>query len=196
MASGFLVAEAPSAFAQTGFAIPNAASYERGEPDAPIVIVEFGDFGCSACAAFARETMPAIKRDWIDTGRARVQFVPFDLLRTGRLAARAAECAAQQDAFWPMHDLIYERHKDWLGHGGQDETFGKWAVEELGLDPQQFAACWESDPSEEIIDQNTKLSRSLGIRGTPTFLVNGRVVVGALPYEQFATILEVAAKGH
>lgn len=182
-----------AATAQNGFDVP-AASHRRGDPNAKVVIVEFGDFGCSACAAFARGTMPLIKREWIDTGRARVQFVSFDLLRTGRLAARAAECAAEQGAFWPMHDLLYERHKDWLGRGGQDEKFGSWAVE-LGLDDQRFATCWEQDPSKEVLDRNTRLARSLGVRGTPTFLVNGKVVVGALPYDDFAVVLEEAAKG-
>ncbi|MGH7576252.1 MAG: DsbA family protein, partial [Longimicrobiales bacterium] len=76
----------------------------------------------------------------------------------------------------------------------QDEKFGNWAVE-LGLDDQRFATCWEQDPSKEVLDRNTKLARSLGVRGTPTFLVNGKVVVGALPYEDFAAILEEAAKG-
>lgn len=183
-----------AATAQNGFDVP-AASHRRGDPNAKVVIVEFGDFGCSACAAFARGTMPLIKREWIDTGRARVQFVSFDLLRTGRLAARAAECAAEQDAFWPMHDLIYERHKDWLGRGGQDDKFTEWAVEELGLNARQFVTCWDEDPSKEAIDQNTKLARSLGVRGTPTFLVNGKVVVGALPYEDFAAILEQIEQG-
>lgn len=193
-ASGLLVVDARATLAQHGFEIPNAASHKLGDPNAPIVIVEFADFGCELCGAFARETMPRVQRDWINTGRARVQFVPFDLLRTGRLAARAAECAAEQDAFWPMHDLIYRNQKDWLGRGGQDEKFTQWAVE-LGLDEQQFAACWDEDPSKERIEQNTKLSRSLGIRGTPTFLVNGKVVVGAYPYDKFAAILEEVAEG-
>lgn len=194
VAAGLLLAEASSTVAQSRFEVPNAASHELGDPDAPIVIVEFADFGCELCGAFARETMPRVKRDWINTGRARVQFVPFDLLRTGRLAARAAECAAEQDAFWPMHDLIYQKQNDWLGRGGQDEKFAEWAVE-LGLDEQRFAACWDEDPSEERIEQNTKLSRSLGIRGTPTFLINGKVVIGAYPYDKFAAILEEVAQG-
>jgi hypothetical protein len=83
------------------------------------LIIEFGDFACPACAAFARETTAEIEREWIMTGRARLQFIPIDVFRTGRLAARAAECAAEQDAFWPMHDLLYARQKEWLGRGGQ-----------------------------------------------------------------------------
>lgn len=190
-AVSLFVSTATAARAQHNFDVP-ASSHELGDPKAKIVIVEFGDFGCSACAVFARTTMPAIHRDWIATGRARVQFIPFDLLRTGRLAARAAECAAEQDKFWPMHDVLFERQKDWLGRGGQPEKFAGWAGE-LGLDGERFGTCWEEDPSKEPLDQNTKLARSLGVRGTPTFLVNGMVIVGALLYEDFAAVLERAA---
>ncbi len=187
-----LLATASAARAQDGFALP-AASHDRGDPNARVVIVEFADFGCSSCAVFARTTMPAIQRAWIATGRARVQFIPFDLLRTGRLAARAADCAAEQDAFWPMHDVLYGRQKDWLGRGGQREKFAAWA-RELGLDGKRFDTCWDKDPSRVRIDRNTQLARSLGVRGTPTFLVNGKVIVGALPYEDFAVLLEAAER--
>ncbi len=179
--------------AQDGFDLP-AAAHHKGDRNAKVVIVEFADFGCSSCAVFARATMPAVQRDWIATGRARVQLIPFDLLRTGRLAARAAECAAEQDAFWPMHDVLYQRQKDWLGRGGQREKFVAWA-RELGLDGKRFDACWDKDPSKELIDRNTKLARALGVRGTPTFLVNGKVIVGALIYEEFAALLEAAERG-
>lgn len=130
----------------------SATGHEKGDPGATTLIIEFGDFACPACAAFARETMPEIERQWIMTGRARLQFIPIDVFRTGRLAARAAECAAEQDAFWPMHDLLYARQKEWLGRGGQREKFESWA-RDLGLDVDRYRACWDRDPAKDRIER-------------------------------------------
>jgi protein-disulfide isomerase len=167
--------------------------HEKGKSNAPIVLIEFADFGCSACAKFARETWPQIERDWIATGRARIRMIPFDLLRTGATAARAAECAAQQNAFWPMHDLLYARQKEWLARRGQEATFAKWAAE-LGLNAARFRACAAHPRTAEQLERNTQLARTHGVPGTPAFVVNGRPVVGALPYSTFLTLLEAATQ--
>ncbi|MGH7470305.1 MAG: DsbA family protein [Longimicrobiales bacterium] len=162
--------------------------HQKGRPDAAIVIIEFTDFGCSACAQFARQTLPLIQREWIATGRARMRMIPFDALKTGRSAAQAAECAARQDAFWSMHDLLFARHKEWLGRRGQREIFHTWAAE-LGLNVAQFRACYDSDPGMKWLERNSELARMHGVPGTPAFVVNGQPLVGALPYPAFANAL-------
>ncbi len=168
----------------------------KGSADAPIEIIEFADFACTFCGQFARETMPAIEREWIETGRAKFRFLPFDLsyFKPGRHAARAAECAAEQDAFWPMHDVLYERQEDWLGRGGQKEKFHDWAGE-LGLDLPRYDDCYDRDPGKKNIERNTKLSRENRVRATPTFFVNGKRVEGALSLKDFTSLLEAAAAG-
>jgi protein-disulfide isomerase len=166
--------------------------HEKGEPRAPITIVEFVDFGCSACATFALATLPSIERDWIAQGRARIRLIPYDALGTGRAAAAAAECAAQQKNFWPMHDLLFERQKEWLGRRGQRELFEKWG-EELGLNVVRFRNCAQSYAVAESLKKNTRVAKARGVPGTPAFLVNGRPIVGALPYADFATALNAAA---
>jgi protein-disulfide isomerase len=158
-----------------------------------VVIIEFADFSCTACAAFAKQTLPSIEREWIATGRARLRIIPFDALGTGRSAARAAECAAQQNAFWPMHDLIFARQKEWLGRRGQRDRFSEWATQ-LGLDADEFRACWASDQGKQYLERNTRLAREHGVPGTPAFAVNGRPLVGALPYPEFDAALEAAAR--
>src|SRR5262245_30362214 len=117
------------------------SGHEKGARTARIVIVEFADFSCSACASFARQTLPQIERDWIATGRARLRIIPFDALKSGRFATRAAECAGEQQAFWPMHDLLFARQKEWIGRRGQRDRFASWATE-LGLDAEVFRTCW------------------------------------------------------
>jgi protein-disulfide isomerase len=166
--------------------------HERGDAGADIVIIEFADFACTACAQFAQETLPSIERDWIATGRARLRVLPFDALKSGRVAARAAECAGEQNAFWEMHDLLYARHKDWLAHSGQRAIFEGWAAE-LHLDMNRFRVCWNSNLGRKHLQRNTTLARTHGVPATPAFTVNGRPIVGALRYADFAAVLQKAA---
>jgi protein-disulfide isomerase len=165
--------------------------YDRGKADARVVILEFADFACTACAAFARETLPQVQRDWIETGRARLRIVPFDPGGVSRGAARAAECAARQQAFWPMHDVLFEHQKDWLGRRGQIEIFARWAAD-LGIDPDAFRQCWASEAARRTVDGNSLIVRSYRVPGTPAFVINGRALVGALPYGEFAAALDSA----
>lgn len=174
----------------------DAIGHVKGDPSAPIEIIEFADFACTFCGQFARETMPALERGWIETGRARFRFVSFNLsyFKPGRHAARAAECAAAQDGFWALHDVLYERQKEWLGKGGQKEKFSEW-VAALGLDVERFLACWEENPGEADIERNMKLASSNRVRATPTFFVNGKRVEGALSLADFTAVLEAAQVG-
>jgi protein-disulfide isomerase len=167
------------------------AGHEKGEAGAGIVLIEYVDFACSACATFARETLPHIEREWVDSGRLRIRLIPFDALRLGRDAARAALCAGEQDAFWPMHDRIFARREEWLGRIGQRAIFEDFAAA-LHLDEASFRACWTSERPRQSIDRNNALARRHGVPGTPAFTVNGRPIVGALPYAGFARLLEDA----
>jgi protein-disulfide isomerase len=167
------------------------AGYEKGNADAKIVIIEFADFACTACAEFARQTLPQIERDWVRTGRARIRVIPLGILRSGRLAGQAAECAARQDAFWSMHDLLYARREEWYGRRGQRAKFESWAAG-LGLDATCFRSCLQRDAGDTWLKRNTHLAQTHGVPGTPAFVVNGRAIVGALPYGDFAAALQAA----
>jgi protein-disulfide isomerase len=155
------------------------------------VILEFADFACAACAAFARETLPQVEQEWIETGRVRLRVVPFDPGGVSRGAARAAECAAEQQAFWPMHDLLFEHQKEWVGRRGQGEKFEAWAAD-LGIDLDKFRKCWVSEAARRTVDGNTLIVRSYRVPGTPAFVINGRALVGALPYGKFTAVLDSA----
>lgn len=89
--------------------------YARGSETAPVTVVEFGDFGCSACRKFALEGYPPLHEEFVATGKVRWIYVPFllGLFPNAPEAARAAECAAEQDAFWEIHDLLFERQAEW-----------------------------------------------------------------------------------
>lgn len=166
------------------------AGYDRGDAEAPIVIVEFADFACSACGLFARETLPALHRDWVASGRARVKYIPFILGIFPRAmdAAEAAECAAEQDSFWPMHDMLYGAQREWTGAAEPRAKFVEFA-RRMALDVSRFEACIDGDRHRATIQANTRIAQQLKIRGTPTFFVNGARIQGALGHEQFDAIL-------
>ncbi|MCI0432049.1 MAG: DsbA family protein [Gemmatimonadetes bacterium] len=170
--------------------------YDKGSPNAPVFIIEFGDFGCSACAQFASETMSAVQREFISTGIVRWKYVPFTLgsFPNSDAATRAGECAADQDAFWSMHDLLYARQKDWNRLRDPGATFEKLAVE-IGLDARRFRQCYELDPRRDRIAASNAAARDLLIRGTPTFFVNGRRVMGALPITEWRKIIALVTGG-
>jgi len=189
-----LVAVAPAA-AQDSKPIDVAnLGFDRGNPNAPITIIEFADFACSACGLFARETMPTLEREWIANGRARIKYIPFILGTFPRAldAARSAECAAEQRAFWSMHDLLYTRQREWTGLGNARERFEGYA-RELKLDIARFRSCWQADRVRGRIDTNTEVARLLQIRGTPTFFINGARIQGAIPEDKISAYLETVA---
>lgn len=182
----------PLLFAASLSAQPQpAVVHVKGDPAAPVHLIEFADFACTTCGQFARETLPLLEREYIATGRLRVSFVPFNLgfFKPGRLAARAAECAAAQDAFWPMHDVLYARQREWLGRGAQRDRFHAFAAE-IGLDEAVFRACYDAGDADTSIDENSVVATGRGVRATPTFFLGDRRLEGALDIEMLRNLLD------
>lgn len=156
--------------------------YDRGIASAPITIIEFADFACSACGLFARESMPILEKNHVETGRVRMKYVPFILGTFPRAmdAALAGSCAAEQNAFWPMHDMLYRRQREWTGARDAKTRFQSYAAQ-LGLSPGAFAQCMREERGRAEIERNSEIARALQIRGTPTFFINGGRITGAIP---------------
>jgi protein-disulfide isomerase len=104
-------------------------------------------------------------------------------------AAEASECAADQDAFWDYHDLLYNRQAGENGGAFNKDNLKQFAAE-LELDTQVFNECLDSGKYASLVQTETALAQSLGVRGTPAFLVNGQPLVGAQPFEVFQQIIE------
>jgi protein-disulfide isomerase len=177
------------ASAQAGIDL-TGVGYDRGLPTAPVTVIEFGDFGCSACGQFARETMPLILSEYINRGIVRWKYVPFVLgpFPNGREATRGGECAAEQSSFWRWHDTMFARQKEWGLLRNPKQRFLEYA-KELGLDPVKFAACYDGTVGRDRTERNGEVADAFMVRGTPTFFVNGGRVVGALPIEQFRKVV-------
>jgi cytochrome c biogenesis protein CcmG, thiol:disulfide interchange protein DsbE len=169
--------------------------YSRGAEDAPVRVYEFSDFGCPFCGMFAMGTYPALHEEFVATGKVRWTYVPFvmGMFRNGAESARAAECAAEQERFWEMHDLLYERQNEWKASRGPARLLHGYAVQ-LGLDEGRFAACYRQDRGAARTAINNRAADALRVRATPSFFINGRLVEGALPEEQFRRLLSSLAE--
>jgi protein-disulfide isomerase len=156
----------------------------RGPADAPVTIVEFSDFQCPFCS---RATATLKKLDAAYPGKIRLVYRDFPLVQIHPNAARAAEaaaCANEQGKFWPMHDAMFE-HQDKLA-----EADLKASAAALGLDAAAFNACLESGRHTADWKKDAAEGDRYGVSSTPAFFINGRLVVGAQPYESFARILD------
>lgn len=164
--------------------------YSHGSGQAPVIVYEFSDFGCPYCAKFALETYPELHREFVATGKVRWTYVPFVMGRfaNGSEAARAAECAGEQDEFWRMHDRLFQGQREWKSSSGVESLFESYA-RELELDVALFVSCYrENRPSDRLALQNY-VADALRVRATPTFFINGRLLEGALPVDMFREIL-------
>lgn len=171
-----------------------------GDPNAQVGIVLFSDFECPFCAKFARETLPELKRKYVDTGKAFLVFrhLPLPIHKNAQKAAEAAECGAQQGKFWDVHDAMF----------GPEFALAQfdWSLpaDWLGLDRAQFLACLDAGMYRGRVAGDAKLAAGLQIRGTPTLLVGTRgsgqtiavmeVIGGALPLGRFTRAIEAIAR--
>jgi protein-disulfide isomerase len=214
----------------------------KGDPEAPVAIVEFAEFYCPFCARYLWQTYPKIYEEYIAKGLVRYEF--RNLIVHGEvalLAAVAGECAHRQGRFWPFHDRIFEA----VFPGGNvyrqeqlDLEDLKGVAAEVGLDMEAFSSCLEGyhqdyqscqeeydrcleegrDQAEcaegfnsclggnelfqEVMADREELIRLIealpeepeGI-GTPTFFINGRLLIGAQPFENFKRMIEEALEG-
>lgn len=166
-----------------------------GPKNAKVVLVEFSDFQCPFCRKFWKDTLPQIKKEFIDTGKIKFVYRDFPLnFHPGAMpAAIAAECADEQGKFWEFHDKIFgeqgERGEGTIQFTLQD--IKKWAGEtEVDLD--RFNSCLDSEKYKSEVEKDYADGASYGVSGTPTVFVNGKPIVGAQSYAVFKSEIENA----
>ncbi len=163
----------------------------KGNANAKVTIVEYSDFQCPYCAQYSVQTYPQIDEKYIKTGLVKYIFRPLVLPNhlQAQKAMEAAESAGAQGKFWEMHDLLFARQSQWAEKGGAVEIFKGYA-KSLGLDEAAFASALDCGRYSAIGNENGADAQKAGVTGTPTFFVNGRILGGAYPFEQFAKVIE------
>jgi protein-disulfide isomerase len=164
-----------------------------GSADAPVTILEFSDYQCPYCRQYVRQTLPKILATYVETGQVRYLFkdFPLDSHPNAQKAAEAARCAGTQGAYWAMHGRLFDAQREWVQQGQEEalEKFVRYA-EELGLDAMAFRECLQSGQFGEQIRQDQWEGQQAGVRGTPSFLINGQLLTGAHPFETFQQMIE------
>lgn len=170
-----------------------AGDQYRGEVDAPLTVIEFSDFQCPYCKRHVDETQPALDENYIDTGKVLWVFKHFPLTIHPQAPAAgvAAECAAEQGAFWEMHDLLFSNPQAWSIEA-PNPIFVEYAGE-LELDAEAFSTCLDDPAMAERVQEDLNAGAAY-VRGTPTFIIirgeQGSIIPGALPVESFTQVLD------
>ena len=189
-----VVAEAPTPSAKpsnNGAAAVDMATYidddsVKGDKDAPVTIVEFSDYECPFCTKFYEQSLQLIEKNYIDTGKVKFIYRDFPLSfhQNAQKAAEAAECAGEQDKYFEMHDLLFEK-----GVSGGVNAFKQYA-KDIGLNTKKFDQCLDSGAMAQEVKDDFAAGQQLGVSGTPAFFINGKLVSGAQPYSVFEQIIE------
>jgi protein-disulfide isomerase len=167
----------------------------KGNPNAKLVLVEFGDFQCDACQRHALMTQPELDKRFVETGQMLwvVKHFPFRAHPHAPVGAAAAECAGDQGMFWPMHHRLFERMQQWSTADDPDTALVQLAAD-LELDRVQFVACLQSRKPLERVLRDVHDGQGIGVRNVPAFVLfqdeTPFIMVGARPIQQFTALLE------
>jgi protein-disulfide isomerase len=168
------------------------AARSKGSSTAPITVYEMSDFQCPFCRRHAQETFPAIEREYVATGKVRWVFINFPLTSLHANAAPTAEfamCAARQDKFWPVHDLLFRHQRTWapLREPG---AFLLTLADSVGMSKTDLLACLKSKVARQEVEADAAGAVRAGAGSTPTFYIEGGLLPGAQPLPVFRQILD------
>ena len=165
-----------------------------GNPNAPITIVEWGDYQCTYCHAFYTNSEDSLIKEYVDTGKVNFVFRDFPLNGPDSvLAAEASYCADDQGKYWEYHDDLY---KNWAGEktGWVNRNSLDQFASTVGIDTTQFDKCLDDKKYEQKVLDNQKFGEGIGINATPSFFIfdskNGTKIVGAQPFSVFKQVLD------
>jgi protein-disulfide isomerase len=160
-----------------------------GSADAPVTIIEYASLTCPHCASFHTQTLPQLKADWIDTGKARLVYRDFPLDGAALAAAVIAQCAPA-DRYFPILSLFFERQSEWAVEGQWRERLTQLAGI-AGVDKAAVDACLADEARKNAVVQRAEEGQAkYAIDSTPSFVINGRKVSGALPLQDFVKVIE------
>jgi predicted DsbA family dithiol-disulfide isomerase len=172
---------------------PMSESNRLGDPNAPVKIVVYSDFQCPFCVKYWEETEGQVIENYVATGKVFYEFRSNGAFigPESAAAAEAAYCAGAQNQFWEYHDILFA---NWTGENVgdfSDENLRLYASA-INLNQNAFEQCLESGTYADRVRQDAANARSDGIHGTPSFLINGKLIEGAVPFSTFKSEIEAA----
>jgi protein-disulfide isomerase len=176
----------------TPTALQNPDLPTLGSATASVVITEYSDFQCPFCGKYARETLPLLIEKYVDTGLVRIEWRDFTAFGSESVkAAVAAQAAHEQGSFWEYHNLLFAEQMPMNSGSLNDERLIGFA-RHLGLDAEQFARDLQSSELAARVEASLDQGIRLGVRGTPAFFINGRMLAGAQPLVLFEQAIDEA----
>jgi protein-disulfide isomerase len=164
-----------------------------GNPDAPITIIDYSSLTCPHCAHFHADILPEIKKAYLDTGKAKLEFRDFPFDRAALHAAMLARCAPA-DRYYGLLDVLFKGQERWARAEDPDKALAQTG-RLAGVGQEQFDACMTNDAlMNGLVQGRLDAEQKLGVNSTPTFIVtaNGRQekIVGAQPFEEFKKVID------
>ena len=168
----------------------NSVNWIKGSKSARIILVEYSDFQCPACARYSRITK-RLSEELGNDFQLNFRHYPLKKHTNAELAAKSAEAAGRQGKFWELHDLLFERQKEWTEKNNEDaeKLFVQYAVS-LNLNVEQFQSDLHSQVVTNKVHNDYRGGRRSGVKGTPTFFLNGQKITdNPLNYETFRDLI-------
>ena len=166
----------------------------RGNTDAPVWVVVISDYQCPFCKKWHDETESRITAEYVRTGKVQIAYInyPIPSIHPNAPATHeAAMCAAEQGKFWPVSDALFATQAQWKSHKDIVRFADSLAVA-AGVDAARFRACIKDGIMKPLIDADVDRATRIGVGSTPSFLVGGRPLVGAQPFEAFKQAIDAA----
>jgi len=176
---------------QNNFLAIAADDWTKGNPESGVVLIEYSDFQCPACASY----FPILEKLAEDEGENFIfVYRHFPLKQThpkAELAARSAEAAGRQGKFWEMHDLLFENQQEWANSLNTKNKFKEYA-QELGIDVQRFEDDIDSGEVKTRVNRNLSEAQLIGLPGTPSFILNGEFIRSPQSLDEFKALIKNA----
>lgn len=183
------VVAAPLLAMHPAAAAPVLGDIPRGNPDAPVTVIEYASLTCPHCAAFARETMPELQRRYIDTGKVKYVYRDFPLDQTALRASQLARCSGPE-RFYQYLDVMFAQQRSWANAADPIAAL-KQLVRLGGLGGAEADACLaDEDLANSILQSRLQAQQEHKVDSTPSFLVNGQMFTGERSIDGFAALLD------
>ena len=177
-----------------GAPLPTAEGYLRGDPNAPVTIIEFADFECPGCGQFATLQGPDVKARLIDAGLANFRFYDFPLtsIHANTMSAHlAAACANDQGKFWEMHDALFAGQYDWSSQATTNpRKIMDGYASQLGLDMKTFGECFDTQKHVARIQANAAAGSARGVNSTPTIIIGDRAYTQGVNFDLIKRVVD------